>query len=231
MKAFTFKINGKEYKASVEEAPEGLVVSVNNKTYNVELPQKTAMQLPAVVRPMVPPVASGAVKRPAAAAAGVAENVSSPLPGTITEIRVKEGDKVKRGQVVIVMEAMKMANDIVAEHDATVAKVSVTLGQNVNQGDILVCLQSEGQPAPKCTPQAAPAPAAGSNTVVAPLPGTIKQVKVKAGDKVQRGDVVLTMEAMKMENNICAEQNGTVKAVLVQSEQQVNQGDVLVDIE
>lgn len=229
MKEFAFKINGKDYKASVEESAEGLKVSVNNKTYSVELPQKSSAQVASVVRPSGAAVSTGALKRPATAA-GVAENVSSPLPGTITEIRVKEGDKVKRGQVVIVMEAMKMANDIVAEHDATVAKVSVTLGQNVNQGDILVCLQSDGQPAPKCVAQPAPVPA-GSSTVLAPLPGTIKQIKVKAGDKVQRGDVVLTMEAMKMENNICAEQAGTVKAVMVQSEQQVNQGDILVDIE
>ncbi len=230
MNEFSFKINGKDYKASVEEKAEGaLTVTVNGKAYQVEVPV-THASAPRIVRPSVAPIGAGPVaQRPAAAA--TAENVTSPLPGTIIEIKVKEGEKVKRGQVLVVMEAMKMANDIVADHDGTINKIMVKVGENVTQGVVLVTM--EGAPEAPAAPAAAPAAtpvAGGPQTVAAPLPGTVKQIKVKPGDKVKRGDVVLTMEAMKMENNICAEAAGTVKAVHVHINQQVNQGDALVDI-
>ncbi len=230
MNEFSFKLNGKDYKASVEEKAEGaLTVTVNGKAYQVEVPV-THASAPRIVRPSVAPIGAGPVaQRPAAAA--TAENVTSPLPGTIIEIKVKEGEKVKRGQVLVVMEAMKMANDIVADHDGTINKIMVKVGENVTQGVVLVTMEGapEAPVAPAAAPAAAPV-AGGPQTVAAPLPGTVKQIKVKPGDKVKRGDVVLTMEAMKMENNICAEGAGTVKAVHVHTNQQVNQGDALVDI-
>ncbi len=230
MNEFSFKLNGKDYKTSVEEKAEGsLTVTVNGKAYQVEVPV-THASAPRIVRPSVAPIGAAPVaQRPAAAA--TAENITSPLPGTIIEIKVKEGEKVKRGQVLVVMEAMKMANDIVADHDGTINKIMVKVGENVTQGAVLVAMEGapEAPAAPVAAPAAAPV-AGGPQTVVAPLPGTVKQIKVKPGDKVKRGDVVLTMEAMKMENNICAEGDGTVKSVHVHTNQQVNQGDVLVDI-
>ncbi len=231
MNEFSFKINGKDYKASVDEKAEGaLTVTVNGKVYQVEVPVAHA-SAPRIVRPSVVPVGAAPVaQRPVAAAS--AENVVAPLPGTIIELKVKEGEKVKRGQVLVVMEAMKMANDIVADHDGTINKIMVKVGENVTQGTVLVAMEGapEAPAAPAAAPVAAAPVAGGPQTVAAPLPGTVKQIKVKPGDKVQRGDVVLTMEAMKMENNICAEGAGTVKTVHVHTNQQVNQGDALVDI-
>lgn len=84
--------------------------------------------------------------------------------------------------------------------------------------------------APVASAPAAPR-AASKGAVVAPLPGTITNVLVSAGQSVKRGDVLLTMEAMKMENNIQADRDCTVKAVLVQKGQSVLQGDALVDVE
>ena len=84
--------------------------------------------------------------------------------------------------------------------------------------------------APVAAAPAAPR-AASKGAVVAPLPGTITNVLVSAGQSVKRGDVLLTMEAMKMENNIQADRDCTVKAVLVQKGQSVLQGDALVDVE
>ncbi len=135
------------------------------------------------------------------------------------------------GHVLVVLVAIYMAYDLVADHDGTINKIMVKVGENVTQGAVLVAMEGapEAPAAPVAAPAAAPA-AAGAKNVVAPLPGTVKQIKVKPGDKVKRGDVVLTMEAMKMENNICAEGDGTVKSVHVHTNQQVNQGDVLVDI-
>jgi len=76
-------------------------------------------------------------------------------------------------------------------------------------------------------PAAAPAPAAGSVPVNAPMPGTILDIKVKAGAAVKAGDVVMILEAMKMENEISAPQDGTIASIDVRKGDTVNSGDVL----
>ena len=88
--------------------------------------------------------------------------------------------------------------------------------------------------APVPAPAAAPAPAAGgasgAGTVKAPMPGTVLGVKVSTGQLVKRGDVLLILEAMKMENEICAQGDGTVTQVRVQAGTTVNTGDPMIDI-
>lgn len=230
MKEFNFKLNGKDFKAQVDEKGEGqLTITVNGKAYSVEVPEQAHAAVPHVVRPTAAVGGAAPVARPAASS--VSENIVAPLPGTITSVAVKEGQKVKRGDVVVVMEAMKMANDIVANQDGVVTRVVAQPGQNVNQGDVLVEIKGEAAPAAAPAPVAKPASAAPAGALTAPLPGTIKQIKVKAGQTVKRGEVMLTLEAMKMENDIQTTQDGKVKAVLVQSDQQVQQGDVLVEFE
>ena len=66
------------------------------------------------------------------------ESITAPMPGTITNILVKEGDNVKKGQVLAILEAMKMENEIVAPHDGAVKAISVDKGQNVNPGETLL---------------------------------------------------------------------------------------------
>lgn len=235
MKDYKFKINGQDYAASVEEQDNGtLNVTVNGKTYQVELPEKAHHCTRPMVRPAVSAAAGApAVARPAAAAPG---NVVAPLPGTITSVKVKKGQKVKKGDVLLVMEAMKMANDITAEADGTIKNVCVSQGQSVNQGMTLIEFVADAQPAAAAAapapaaPAPAPQPAAGANCVVAPLPGTVTDVLVKVGDKVSAGQNVLKLEAMKMENCITAESAGTVKAVRVQKGAQVQGGDVLIEM-
>lgn len=85
--------------------------------------------------------------------------------------------------------------------------------------------------APKAAPAAAAAPkapSAGATTVSAPMPGNILSVNCKKGDAVKSGDVLLILEAMKMENEICAPQDGTVDEVLVSAGQAVDTGAALV---
>ncbi|MBR1379039.1 MAG: biotin/lipoyl-binding protein [Bacteroidaceae bacterium] len=140
-----------------------------------------------------------------------------------------------------------MENNITAEADGTVKAVVAQLGQSVNQGDVLLELEGvqaaapaaapapKAAPASKAAPAAAPAPkpaapAAGAKTVNAPLPGTITEVKVKVGQAVKKGDVLVVMEAMKMANDIMAECDGTVKNILVQQGASVNVGDALVEV-
>ena len=236
MKEFKFKIGGTDYLATVEELQGGnMQVTVNGQTYQVEMPQTRACG--------PRPAMAGAAP---VAQAGGPKNVVSELPGTVTEVKVGAGQHVKRGEVLLVIEAMKMANDIVAEVDGTVQRVAVSNGQSVNQGDLLVEMVADvvaapvAAPAPKAAPASAPAaapvapvaaaPAAGAKSVTAPLPGSITKVSVKVGDTVAAGDTVLMMEAMKMENSITAEFAGTVKAVLCKEGDQVQSGQALVEL-
>ena len=236
MKEFKFKIGGQDYAATVEDLKDGqMKVTVNGQAYQVEVPQTKAQGPRVAMAPAAPEAQKGGTK-----------NVNSELPGTVTKINVTGGQHVKRGDVLLVLEAMKMANDIVSEVDGTVKRVAVTQGQSVNQGDLLVEMVADFEaakaevtpkPAPAApAPVAAPAPApaaapAGAKTVTAPLPGTITKVTVKVGDKVNAGDTVLLMEAMKMENNITAEFAGTVKAILVDTGAQVQSGQALVELD
>lgn len=237
MKEYKFKIAGQDYTAQVDDLKGGnFKVTVNGKSYDVEVPQKKS-SAPRVAMPAANPSAQ----------TGGPKNVTSELPGTVTKINVTNGQHVKRGDVLLVIEAMKMANDIVSEVDGTVQNVAVAAGQSVNQGDLLVemvadFVAAKAEIAPKPAPAApapvaaapapspaAPKPAAG-NAVTAPLPGTVTRFCVKVGDTVKAGDTVLMLEAMKMENSITAESAGTVKALLVEAGTQVQSGQALIEL-
>lgn len=228
MKEFKFKISGQDYSATVAEENAGsLVVTVNGQAYQVEVPQTKAT---------APVMARG---NAGTAQAGGPKNINSELPGTVTKIVAANGQHVKKGDVLLVIEAMKMANDIVSDVEGTVQRIAVTEGQSVNQGDLLVEMVADAvaAPAPKATPApaAAPAPAApkaaaGAKVVEAPLPGTITKVLVKPGQALKAGETVCMMEAMKMENSITVEFAGTVKSVLVEVGAQVQSGQALVEL-
>lgn len=240
MKNFKFKLGGKDYETSVEEKDGNIVeVTVNGKAYSVELEQQAVQP---AARPVARPTAAPSA---APAPAGGASKISAPLPGNITKIIAQAGQSVKKGDVLLTMEAMKMENNITAEFDCKVLKVVAQVGQSVNQGDVLVEVEGAAAPAapapkpveaPKAAPAPAPAapkaaPATGAGKKVeSPLPGTITKILVSVGQQVNPGDVLLTMEAMKMENNITSEYAGTVKAILVQQGASVMNGDALVEI-
>lgn len=240
MKNFKFKIDGVDYEVSVNELEgNNAEVVVNGKSFNVELDNEQPTASAPVAR----------VAQSAAAPAGkkVAANIKAPLPGSIIKVLVSNGQSVKRGDVLLTMESMKMENNVCAESDGTIKNVLVKQGQNVMQDDVLI--EFEGTvveaaapaPAPKpqakpAAPKAAPAPAAapkpagGASAVKAPLPGSIIKVLVSEGQSIKRGDVLLTMESMKMENNIMAEKDGVVGKIYVQAGKSVMQDDVLLDL-
>lgn len=120
-------------------------ITVNGNTYDVqveELGKSTAAPVASAPTP-VPASAAAAPATPVASADAPAStaggtNVTSPMPGNILDIKVNVGDKVAANQVVVVLEAMKMENDIVTPAAGTVASINVTKGQAVNSGDVLI---------------------------------------------------------------------------------------------
>lgn len=120
------------------------VVTLNGKNYEVEVTESDAVLLSvtdaAPVAPVAAPVAAPAAPAAAAAPSASGTNVPSPMPGTILSVNVAAGQAVKTGEVLLVLEAMKMENDIVAPCDGTVKQVLVSKGSTVNTDDVLVVI-------------------------------------------------------------------------------------------
>ena len=140
MKTYKMKINGNAYEVAVKNI-EGtnVEVEVNGKAYNVELEQeaKPAPVVRPVARPAAAPTTTTAPSpRPAASAAGATR---SPLPGTVLSVNVTVGQSVKAGDVALVLEAMKMENNINCGKDGVVKAIYVQKGDNVlERADLLL---------------------------------------------------------------------------------------------
>ena len=109
-------------------------VTVNGTAYEIELEELTG------AAPAAATAAPGPTPAPAAAPAG-GEQVTSPMPGTILAINVAAGDSVKRGQVLMVLEAMKMENEIMCPCDGKIASVNTSKGSSVESGTLLCVIQ------------------------------------------------------------------------------------------
>jgi biotin carboxyl carrier protein len=140
MKEYKFKINGKDYAVAIGEADgKMLTVNVNGADYQVEL-ENAPVAAPAAPVAAAAPAAPAAAPAAAPKAAGAGQTIKSPLPGIIISIDVKEGQAVKRGQKVAVIEAMKMENDILAESDGTVTAIHARKGDSVLEGADIVTI-------------------------------------------------------------------------------------------
>ncbi len=140
MKEYTFKINGKDYAVTIGEAEGKLLsVNVNGANYQVEL-ENAPVAAPVQASTPAAPAAVAPAAAPAPAAAGAGEKVNSPLPGVIVEVSVKEGQAVKAGQKVAVLEAMKMENEIPAPKDGTITAIHVQKGDSILEGAPVVSI-------------------------------------------------------------------------------------------
>lgn len=140
MKEYKFKIGGKEYNVTVNPKEGKLFdVTVNGATYEVES-ENAPVAAPAPQPAAAPAQAAPAAAAPAAKPAGAGEKVPSPLPGVIIEISVKEGQQVKAGQKVAILEAMKMENEIPAPKDGTITDIHVHKGDTLQEGDPVVTI-------------------------------------------------------------------------------------------
>ena len=122
MKNYRITVNGTSYDVSVEELSGGAA----------------PVAAPVAAAPVAAPAPAAAHAAPAPAAGSV--KVSSPMPGKILAVKANVGDSVKKGQVILILEAMKMENEVVAPEDGTIASIDVTVGASVESGDTLATL-------------------------------------------------------------------------------------------
>ena len=144
MKEYKLKINGNDYAVTVKDVDDTVAeVEVNGTPFKVEF-EKPITKRPVVVSKPAPPKATPAgvpeVKVTKPATGGSGATVTSPLPGIILEISCKEGDTVKKGQKLLVLEAMKMENVIEATADGQVTSIKVNKGDSVLEGAPLVII-------------------------------------------------------------------------------------------
>ena len=140
MKEYKFKINGKEYNVAVNGIEgKNADVTVNGVNYQVELENEVSPAVaaaPAAAAPAAQAAPAAAAPKPA----GAGKIIESPLPGVIVSVDVKEGQAVKRGQKVAVIEAMKMENEILSDVDGTIAAIHVKQGDSVLEGADIVTI-------------------------------------------------------------------------------------------
>lgn len=125
MRQFNITVNGQSYQVSVEEVGGTPVAA----------PAAVPMAAPAAA-----PIPVAAAPAPAAAPVAGGEKVNAPMPGTILDVKVSEGAAVKKGDILLILEAMKMENEILAPVDGVVKQVVTSKGASVNSGDPLVVI-------------------------------------------------------------------------------------------
>ena len=144
MKEYKYKINGNVYKVAIGDIEDNIAhVEVNGTPYKVEMEKATeSCSRQTGSTPCSQPrlLLTTPVVKPAAASTGKS-GVKSPLPGVILDIKVNVGDTVKKGQVIIILEAMKMENNINADKDGKITAINVSKGESVLEGTDLVIIE------------------------------------------------------------------------------------------
>lgn len=243
MKTYKLIINGERFEARIlEYTSSHAKININGNDYLIQIEQDNSQSIPKLegqerAVPMAPSFTSGVDL-------GSGE-VRAPLPGVIISIPVKEGDEVKRGQAIVIIEAMKMESEIASPVDAKIAKIMVKERSLVQEGDILMVLEGDEINPAERKPRRAqnlqsiqnvvtPAqtnPQTKDQILRAPIPGSIIDVAVNIGQAVHDGDVALVLEAMKMESDIHFDKAGKVKKIHVSRGDNVQEGDPLIELE
>lgn len=138
MKKFKFTIRGDEYDVNIKEIEDNIaIMEVNGTSYEVEIKRETkTTKTPTLLRkPVVQKPGEGLITK-TQSTGGL--KIKAPLPGTILKINVKEGDAVKKGDSLMIMEAMKMENQVLSEKDGVISSIKVKEGEAVLQDDVLV---------------------------------------------------------------------------------------------
>ena len=142
MKEYKYTINGTKYEVAIGDIVDNIAeVTVNGDTYKVEMePEAEPEKKKVVVKPVQQQEANNDTAEPSANV-NTNDAVKAPLPGVVTEIKVAVGDDVKQGDTVVVLEAMKMANNLEANKSGKVAAVLVKVGASVMEDTPLVVIE------------------------------------------------------------------------------------------
>ncbi|MBQ9641447.1 MAG: biotin/lipoyl-binding protein [Bacteroidaceae bacterium] len=144
MKEYNYKIKGQDFNVKIEGVEGDIAkVEVNGISFEVQLDKPVAQPKP-VVRAVAAPVKTVEAPKAAVEAAQLAAGVTAvkaPLPGTINDIKVAVGQAVKKGDTLVVLEAMKMENNIDCERDGKIVSVNVNKGDTVMEGSVLVTIE------------------------------------------------------------------------------------------
>ncbi len=141
MKNYSFTINGQKYDVHIKSFEDNIAeIEVNGSVYKVEVHSEVKKpKTPTLVRkPAENKPGEGTIKR---VASNGGHLLKAPLPGTIFKILVNPGDSVTKGQIVLIMEAMKMENNIQADKDGIVKELKVKVGDSVLQNDVLMVIE------------------------------------------------------------------------------------------
>ncbi|MGI6319826.1 MAG: acetyl-CoA carboxylase biotin carboxyl carrier protein [Bacteroidales bacterium] len=145
MKQYKFIINGNDYQVDILDIEDNIAdVEVNGTPYKVELDKEMNVRsTPKIVQAKPAPSAEASTAAPKAAspASTGGEAIKSPLPGAIIDVYVNVGDTVKTGQQLLMLEAMKMENNIDSDRDGKILEVKVSKGDNVLEGDVLIVIE------------------------------------------------------------------------------------------
>lgn len=151
MRTYSYTINGARYDVTIESLRDQVAkLNVNGVAFDVEilgaplsegdLPEVAAAAAPAAPVAAAPKAESAPAAPAAKGAAGAGEPVNAPLPGVVTKVLVAAGQAVKKGDTVVVLEAMKMENNITAECDGKITGICVAAGDSVLEGTTLVTI-------------------------------------------------------------------------------------------
>ncbi len=238
MKTYKLLINGEKFDTRVlEYSGTHAKISVNGHEYHIQIEQDAPSMVPKIgsqdkAVPLAPAFSSGVDSS--------SGEIKAPIPGVIASISVKEGDSVKKGQTLLILEAMKMESEIAAPVDGKIVKITIKERSPVHEGDVLMIIENteilDKQAAKPSKRVQLPKPepvqfAAQDNTVRAPIPGVIVDVLVKPGDMVDENTVIIILEAMKMESEIHCTMRGRVMNVFVNKGDMVQEEEPLIELE
>ncbi len=133
MRQFRVLVNGNEYTVAIEELPETGVKSLNGAA----APEQSEPSAPRPISQKKPAVANNPKPEANDEASGF---ITAAMPGTILEVKCAVGDSVLRGEALLILEAMKMENEIMAPCDGVIAEIHVAVGASVNSGDLLMVI-------------------------------------------------------------------------------------------
>lgn len=236
MKKYKLTINGQKYETKVTEfSPTYAKVNVNGQEYYVEIEDEATPNVPKLERadkaiPIAPVLSSSFDAK--------SGEVRAPMPGVIFAVLIKEGDFVKAGTPIIILEAMKMESEISAPISGKIIKIHKKEKSLAQEGDILVTieidpasLETKQDKQPKARRLADKYESVSDNIIRAPMSGSILDVMVSQGDTITEDQTVLILEAMKMESEIHSHISGKVKRIVVQKGSVVQEGDALLELE